>query len=217
MAGERKHIAKQGDCLYSLAARYRIPVAKIQRHPDNSQLIKLRPDPSFLLPGDAITIPAVERKEESAATGQRHRFVYSRPKIEIRIKLSDLGQPLANEPYYVEIERKRYDGHTERTSEDGLVVCEVPADTDVATVVLGDDAVRYELHLGCVDPPDTDSGLNGRLSNLGYLSGQAGQKYGAHEQGAMARCLHDAMGKARECDQTTREKDRQDLIGKYGC
>ena len=91
------------------------------------------------------------------------------------------GEPLVNEDYVLSFE-----GGEERgtTSDDGLLLEEIPADLEEATLTIGDEV--FELRVGGLDPVGDeaeDGGVRGgqaRLHNLGYapgaVDGDAGEK-----------------------------------------
>lgn len=174
-----RYTVQPGDCLLSLAAKAGIPYQRIGQHSDNQALMNKRPNPSMLLPGDEITIPDLEPMQYPRQTEQRHRFVKKASKVEIRVRLCEYGEPRRNEPYHVEVDGKVYKGRRPTTDADGMVVCEIPADADTATVVIGVTQDRYELALGHIDPPDTAEGLMGRLANLGHYQGVVDGDYDA--------------------------------------
>ena len=162
-----------GDCLLSLACRSGVPVQRIIDHPDNAELMRTRGhQASHLVPGDVVTIPPLQRKVEDGATEQRHRFRKTVPNAVLRIHLSEMGQPRAQESYVVLDEQgrklKEFEEQEKTTDDQGLVTCEIPADAERVTVVIGEFQDEYEIHLGHIDPIDTVSGVHGRLQNLGY-------------------------------------------------
>lgn len=184
-----KRTVEPGDCLLSLAAKAGIPVSRITTHPDNQALMAKRHHQNLLLPGDELTIPDKRIKHVSGGTELRHRFVKKLPKAEIRIRLYELGLPRRNEPYWVEVDGKRYEGESPTTDYDGLVLCRIPADAERATIVIGETRDRYDLLLGHIDPLDTVEGIHTRLANLGYYEGGIYTEYGADSIEAMSDFL----------------------------
>ena len=165
---QKKHIIEEGECLISIAHKAGIPLDRITSHADNAELMVKRESPSIMLPGDEVTVPEKELKQEPVETEQRHRFRRVLEKAEIRIRIHEFGEPRANEPFHVMVGDQRYDGESETTDDDGLAICQVPPDAEEVTLVLGENEDEYEVQLGRIDPPDTVSGMHGRLENLGF-------------------------------------------------
>lgn len=211
-----RYIVQRGDCLFSLAARAGIPYQRIAQHPDNQELMRKRPNPSMLLPGDELTIPALEIKTVLRPTEKRHRFVVKKPKVEIRVKICELGEPRRHETYHVEVGGKIYPGRTRTTGADGMVVCEIPADADTATVVVGAAQDRYELALGHVDPQDTVEGLMCRLANLGHYNDGIDGSYDAGCIEAMQEFLAVREGIERDASSPNDIENRTRLVESYG-
>jgi LysM repeat protein len=80
---------KQGDCLSSIAERYGLFWEKVWNHPKNAKLKEKRKDPNILYPGDVVFVPDKDRKEESGATEQRHRFRKKGTPAKLRLKIME--------------------------------------------------------------------------------------------------------------------------------
>ncbi len=99
-----------------------------------------------------------EIKQISAPTDKVHR-------------LKD--QPLANRNYKLMIDGDILEG---LTSPDGLVEVEIQPDAGTATLMVGDessddDLYQFELMLGELNPAEHVSGVQQRLTNLGFDCG----------------------------------------------
>jgi hypothetical protein len=87
-----KHTVAPGDCCSSLAKQHNFSsYLSIYNHADNVALKANRPNPNQLAEGDTIEIPAKDKKEVPAATGQSHKFVAVLPKTFLRLVLLDAG------------------------------------------------------------------------------------------------------------------------------
>jgi Putative peptidoglycan binding domain len=170
------HEVRQGECLSSITKAHGFADCRtIYDHPQNSALRQRRPDPNVLGPGDRVYVPEKELREETGATGRRHRYVRSDPRTFLRILLED--------PRHGPLSRKRYQLHfgnqvrEGRTSSTGLLDEEIPPDLEDATLMVWPDAsaraIVSLLKVGHLDPPGEIAGVAGRLRNLGYYAGPA--------------------------------------------
>lgn len=164
------HIAEQGECLSSIAARFGFSDYKIiYDHPDNAELKKERTNPNVIFPGDRVTIPDLQAKVADAATAKLHRYVAERPTKELRVVIRNHdGTPLKNEPCVLHVGAST---HQLSTDGSGLLRCAVDFSAREATLEIAGNAVH--LHLGKLNPlkatPDNGAtGTQARLRNLGY-------------------------------------------------
>lgn len=169
------HIVQQGECLSSLAARYGVGGwEELFEHPDNAELKKKRPNPNILAPGDEVVIPEVQTKFVPAVTGRRHVFQVKLRKVKLRIAVVNRsGKPYPGKPFVVNVSARQIHG---TTASNGMVEAEVPARESTARLRVwlrgvsedGLPTIDRDLAIGHIDPIDTNSGVQGRLSNLGY-------------------------------------------------
>jgi hypothetical protein len=163
---------KQGDCISSISARHGLFWEKVWNHPKNAKLKEKRKDPNVLYPGDVVFIPEKEKKEESGATEQRHRFKKKGTPAKLKIRLLRKDQPRANLPYRLKIDGEwRSEGETDG---DGFVEASIPPCAKTAEIHLetpGQSVEVYTFNLGGLDPIDTDDGIRERLSCLGFRVG----------------------------------------------
>jgi len=80
---------KQGDCISSIATRHGLFWEKVWNHPKNSRLKEQRKDPNVLYPGDVVFVPDKEKKEESGATEQKHRFRKKGTPAKLRLRIME--------------------------------------------------------------------------------------------------------------------------------
>ena len=168
-----QHKVCQGEYLSLIALAYGFrDWRKVYDHPRNEALRKERPDPNLLYPGDIVHIPEREARSHACATGQTHRFVFKRPKHELRVKvLGQDGEPLRQQPFLVEGGGEIHEGTTDG---EGLVVQPLPMQLDSVTLHVGER--QWTLQVGGLNPlEDTaDNGISGvqaRLLNLGFDPG----------------------------------------------
>jgi hypothetical protein len=139
--------------------------------PENAGLKNTRKDPYVLFPGDQVFIPEPRIKQQSSATDKRHRFRLKGVPERLRIVVTDEhDQPMANLPYVLEIEEKKFEG---RTDGSGAIERAIPPNARKGHLLVGsgEDQREFSIGLGHVDPVEELSGAQGRLLNLGYYDG----------------------------------------------
>lgn len=168
----KRHIVRQGECLYSIAVRYGTTADALHNHEKNSALKEKRPDPSVLAPGDLVWVPSDPPQKPSLSSGGTHRFKAAAT-IATEIQLQHApDHPVDDKPYRLRIGQAVYEG---RTTGEGVVEAKIPvhARTGELTIWPGGtidegESVRLQLGFGSLDPITTSSGLQGRLENLGF-------------------------------------------------
>lgn len=140
--------------------------------PSNAELRVLRPDPNQLAPGDEVTIPDHEEREERAATEKRHDFVVKVKPAEIRLRL-DVDQSV---DYELVVEGKLL--RTGTTDGSSPIIHEIPRDARVGSIALwptgadkADATHVIALDIGGLIPVELMPGVKGRLLNLGHYDG----------------------------------------------
>lgn len=169
------HLVQQGECLSSLAARYRFSSwQRLYEDPQNAELKKTRSNPNVLAPGDQVVIPDIDVKSVPVPTEHSHVFKVRIPKVKLRVAIVDRsGKPYAGKRFIVNTSTSELRG---TTAPDGMVEVRVPAVESAARLRVwlarqDDDAVPTidrELTIGHIDPINAISGVQGRLSNLAY-------------------------------------------------
>lgn len=162
------YVTRQGDCISSIAKRFDFFWETIWNHPKNDKLKAERQNPNAILEGDIVYIPDKSRKQESGTTDQSHRFRLKGVPAMLRMRFRLDGEPLADEPYRLVIDNTSI---TEGSlASDGLLDVPIQPDAKEAVVTIGegDESIEYDLVLGNIDPASTLSGLQQRLSNLGF-------------------------------------------------
>ena len=169
---------QDGESVESIAVSQGCPADKIWAAPENKDLKKLRETMHILQAGDRLFIPALKDKVLSLPTGKRHKIVVKKAMSKLHVVIRRQGEPLAGKPYELVVDGQTTNG---QTAGDGTVEAPVPAGAKeaVLTVGEGDEAVVYHLGLRELDPLTSPSGLRGRLANLGFHDGDAGDSAGA--------------------------------------
>jgi hypothetical protein len=199
------HPVKAGEHMVRIAAELHVASYRtLWDHSSNSDLAAKRKNPNILLPGDVVNVPNPAPKTATVPTEKVHKFVAaSKDQLDFRIALVDEnGQPIKSvncqfleegrettsdgsgilerlelSPRF-EVGVLRFDYRTEDLSQRGAL----PAD-----VFTGNEKVRlaFAVAVGHLDPLDTPSGIQARLSNLGYYAGEIGY---ADEDAVALRC-----------------------------
>jgi len=197
----------------SIAAQYGFADGDvILNHGNNAELKKSRAAGHQLHPGDEVFIP--EREPLTLATGQRHKIVLEFPKRMLRLKfLEGDGDPMKG-PYKLTAGKLVREGSLDGS---GQLEELLPASITQAEVQLGD--VTHQILIGHLNPLEdtTDGGLTGlqaRLSNLGFAPGAVDGDHGPKTRAALAafQQAHD-LDPTGELDGPTRAK----LEEQHGC
>jgi Putative peptidoglycan binding domain len=204
-----EHVVRQGESILSLSRRYGVPSDSVFNHPDNAELRDRNRDLGILHPGDRITIPDLEIKEVTGATDQRHQFRCTNRNTWLRVQFFTKDEPRANEPYVVRIGTQEIRGEL---NAEGWLEVRVPADTQEAVLLLGDESnpEQIDLRVGNLDPVDEVTGLQQRLNNLGFFCGEESGEQNPDMQEAlrMFQAKH-GLEQTGELDDATRDRLRQ--------
>lgn len=157
----------QGDCIYSIAAKYGFPWKVLWNHPDNAALKQQRKDPNVLLPGDVVMVPDLRKKDVSCATDANHPFQLNGSPAKLSLQMLDRNHnPRKGLKYSISI-----DGvvQTGTTNGQGKINHSIQPDAKKATLTLqdGQNVEKYEVNLGHVNPIDHPTGGQQRMENLG--------------------------------------------------
>ena len=165
------YIVKQGDHLSVLAEHfgfhdYRI----IWDHPENAELKKLRKNPHVLFPGDCIIVPDRVVGVETRATDQAHAFVLKKTALILRLVVKDFDDlPVAHIDCELQIGAALY---KLKTDGNGKIQQEIPKTAQGGTLRIPELGLEMAVNIGHLDPITEKSGWCGRLSNLGYHTGE---------------------------------------------
>ena len=174
-----------GDCMASIAFTHGFFWETLWQLPENAELREARQSPNALLPGDRVTIPELRRREESGDTEARHRFRRRGVPEELRLRLLDEeGEGRAGERVVIEIEGTQ---HETETDSNGEFRVPISPDATQGTLRVPSTGEDYPLRLGHLDPSDSLSGIQARLTNLGFACGRADGESGPLTRGALRR------------------------------
>jgi hypothetical protein len=167
----KDHKVQAGECMTSIADQYKFFIDTLWDHPANKDLKAKRKDPTRLMAGDTVKIPDPRPRSLFAHTGQR--FVVRLRGIPAKLRLQFLhpdGSPRAGEPWKLEFEDEKLEGTLTGW---GMLEADVPPEVQSAQLTLGegDDMSSFELQLGHLDPVEEVSGMQARLTALGYDCG----------------------------------------------
>src|SRR6266446_1141524 len=101
-----RHVVEKGECISSIAARYRLNWQAVWDHPDNQDLKARRKHPGILQQGDVVVVPQREQKRIKAAHNRRHAFVLRTAETKICLRFTCNDQPVANERYKLALDGK---------------------------------------------------------------------------------------------------------------
>lgn len=183
------HIVEQGECLAGIAKGYGFYNWKtIYDYPENRDFKDKRPNPNIIFPGDKIIIPDKKSKGESIETGKKIKIKLKIQHTYLRIILKDdEGNPLANVPYKLQVGSATFEG---KTNEKGLLENNVPSNITEGTLtvikqnVFGDN-YTWILKINSLDPIEEITGVQARLTNLGYRCGSIDGIKGPHTEAAI--------------------------------
>jgi hypothetical protein len=164
----KTHVVKQGEHLSLIAESYGfVSSDTIWMHPDNADLRELRSSPNVLFAGDELAIPDKQQKQVECSTGSLHRFVLDESEVRLRLRFLDLArQPIPEAQAQADFGTP----DAEQTDGDGLLTILVGRSERGGRVVLERGPV--DVFIGHLDPVEEETGVRGRLSNLGYLIGE---------------------------------------------
>lgn len=162
----KRHIARQGECIASIATRYGVSIESIWDHPANAALRQLRGDPYVLRPGDIVQVDAPDRSRPVEA-GATNRYRATIPSLPLRFQLRGLDGPRRGERFELWVRGKLQSEGT--TDDDGFADLRVPANAVEGLLTVGE--TRVVLDFGCLNPADDVLGAQQRLQNLGFPCG----------------------------------------------
>lgn len=173
--GSGNYTVKEGDCLSSIAYKAGHVWETIWNDPSNSELKSKRKDPNVILAGDRLFIPKLRLKEEARGTDAKHVFEKKGAPIKLRLRFLTDDDPRANEKFEVAVDGAKVGEGT--LDGDGRLEVSIPPDGKVAVVHIGEGASlsTHVLQLGGVDPVNEITGIQHRLSNLGYSCQPTGE------------------------------------------
>ena len=208
-SAEQGHFCVLGksDCALSVASRCGHVWNTVWDHPFNSELRRLRGDPSVLMAGDRLWIPALRPKQIDRCTNQRHVFVKKSNLAYIRIQFLEEDRPQARVRYTLDIDGTLREG----TTDDGGWLNESispDAREGRLSLQISDDVQRtFDLKFGELDPLSQITGLQARLEHLGFRPGPVDGNFGPKTQDALRRFQREhRLPETGEYDDETRSR-----------
>jgi len=210
--GAGDYIVKEGDCISSIAVESGHVWTTIWEDPANSELRQVRENPNTLLPDDRVTIPPLRRKDEPGETEMHHRFRHRGAPEMLRIRLVDeFNEPCTNVPYILIVDGDQRQG---TTNADGELQERIAANAREAQLLLDNDDEVITLHLGHLHPITEISGVQARLSNLGFNCGPVTGELNERTRDAIKEFqTHCSLRPTGRLDEQTRDA----LAERYGC
>jgi putative peptidoglycan binding protein len=190
MTKSRVHLISQGECLASVAGDVGMLRDKIWNDAANKKLRGDR-DPFLLRPGDRLTIPAPEPKEESRTTEQRHRYRRKIEPTKLHIRVLENDEPRADVAWtLLHAGRVIAEG---TTSADGEIETDIDPQLSKLTLRCGptEKLEQYHLLVGSLNPLETVSGVQARLFNLGIDPGPVDDLFGPLTKSAVRVFQHE--------------------------
>jgi len=170
------HKIKQGECIDSIAQANGFHWRTLWQHSGNKALKDKRKDPFVLLDGDEVFIPELTQRLESCPTEARHSFRRLSVPSRFRLQVCVADEPLANQPFEALVDGDQ--PHVGTTDSAGWVEFPIAPGAIRGELWVGDPqgaAREYVLlEFGCLEPITETSGVQQRLSNLGFAVGEVG-------------------------------------------
>ncbi|MGH8444436.1 MAG: peptidoglycan-binding protein [Solimonas sp.] len=141
-------------------------------HGNNAALKAKRKNPNQLVAGDEVFLPDKGSKSATKPVDGKHHFTRKGEPTKFKLKLSTLGEARSNEPYTLAFGDQVIHGTTDG---EGRIEHFIPGETRSATLSLSKGREVYAIALGELDPIDRLSGIQQRLSNLGYACDVSGE------------------------------------------
>lgn len=208
----RRHTVRAGECIESIAHQYGLWWKTVWDHPANAALRQQRKSHNVLFPGDIVVVPDRRDRSEARETDQTHRFRRRGVPARLRVQFVEDGEPLADLPYRYEVADTFV--RAGRTDADGGVNEWIFPEAQTARLVLAPGTKEERvipLRVGHMDPITTESGVRGRLFNLGYLERIDDDL----DELALALCFFQAdegLPVSATCDEATADK----LVRRHG-
>jgi hypothetical protein len=195
-----------GDSVISLSDEHGFFAGTIWNYPENQEIRQLRPDMNVLMPGDVVVIPDLRERLEKRPTGAKYRFRRKGIPAMFRLQIFDQNLPRANQPFQLKAGTYAQSGQTDSK---GIVSCFIPARALEGELRVGQgaDEVVFALQFSHLEPLSETSGIQQRLTNLGYDCGPGTGEW--NDQSRAALCAfqrNHGLKVTGECDAATRSR-----------
>jgi N-acetylmuramoyl-L-alanine amidase len=175
----KEHSVKQGESIKSIAYNNGFYWETIWDHPANKKIKEIRKNADLLNPGDIVIIPEKKIKKAELKVNSMNRIVVKGHSEKFRVQfVDDEDKPRSGINYTLTIDKKFYSGTTDGS---GWAEKIMPRNAKVAHLYLGDEEDKngkplpqeeYVFDLRHLDPIETVSGVQQRLTNLGFDCGE---------------------------------------------
>lgn len=171
------HTVVDGEWIGSIAAAVGNRSWKtIWNHPRNAGL-RARRDPNLLVPGDSVWIPPVDVKGESTPTTATHKLVLSAPQNKLVIRFTRITRYVNSfGPIHYELAVGSSRQGGDLSADGDQIEASLPLDVTEATLTINGGAAT--LKIGKLTPLARLSGMQARMTNLGWDVGLADNQDG---------------------------------------
>lgn len=207
----KTHVVRAGEHLAKIAHDAGLDPDELWNHPKNTELREKRKDKNILCEGDVLVLPVEEAAPLPLKIGQANRFSVVVPEVETHLRFADARGPFTGEAYAVEGLDEPITGTTDG---DGKLTITAPVAAKIAKVRFEKRGLGFTVLLGEMDPISETSGIQLRLTLLGYLKGTPSGELDDATTSAL-RAFQEAkgLGQTGAMDQPTLDA----LEGAYGC
>lgn len=164
----KTHVVRAGQHLAQIAHDAGLDFDEVWNHPKNSELRERRKDKNILCEGDVLVLPVEDSAPLELKIGQENRFCAVVPEVETHLRFADARGPFAGEAYTIEGLDEPITGTTDG---DGKLTISAPVGAKIAKVRFEKRGLGFTVLLGEMDPIIEPSGVQLRLTLLGYLKG----------------------------------------------
>jgi hypothetical protein len=162
----KPYIVRQGDYFTKLAHLRGFNAETVWNDPANEALKKKRASMDVLEPGDIVYVPDEPKPRLPIAGGVVNHYVARIPKVPVNVRLKVGGEILIDEPYV--IRGVGPDPVRGKTDKNGYVTARVKVHVREIEVELPNRKRTLRVRVGDMDPMNELSGLQKRLTHLGY-------------------------------------------------
>jgi N-acetylmuramoyl-L-alanine amidase len=198
------YIVSAGDSLASIAKDNGYLWKTLWEHGNNAGLRSKRSSPNQLVVGDSVFLPDKAAKNVSKPTDAKHQFKRKGEPTRLKLQLLDMGEPRKNEKYTLTFGDQVIHASTDG---EGKIDQPIPGETKTATLSLGDGSESYSIGIGELDPVDQVTGIQHRLTNLGFPCGGEKGELGDATRDALKRFqAANGLKETGEADGPTKSK-----------
>ena len=163
--GEGDYTVQEQDTIFSIAQTHLLNWKDIWDAPENEELKKNRKHPGILMAGDKVYLPPPKKYK----THKRYT-IKLKQSVKVAIRIVEKGKLYANKKYKLEAGGVTVEDVTDSF---GVLVAKVPINAKDGKITLfEEDNKEIQIKIGSLNPFVDLSGIQQRLKNLGYYSGE---------------------------------------------